>query len=98
MKVNLVDLRKSFGRTTAVDNFNLSVRSGEFVSLLGPSGSGKTTILNMLSGFLAPDSGQILIGDRDATHMPPAERNIGVVFQQYALFPHISDADHAAYG
>jgi ABC-type Fe3+/spermidine/putrescine transport system ATPase subunit len=98
LRVSLIDLHKRFGRTTAVDGFNLSVRSGEFVSLLGPSGSGKTTILNMLAGFLVPDGGKILIGDRDATRMPPAERNIGVVFQQYALFSHMSVADNVAYG
>ena len=72
---------KTFGRLIAVDSIDLEVRDGEFVTLLGPSGSGKTTTLNMVAGFLQPTAGQIMIGGRDATHVPPHKRGIGMVFQ-----------------
>jgi len=88
---------KTFGRLIAVDSIDLEVRDGEFVTLLGPSGSGKTTTLNMVAGFLQPTAGQIMIGGRDATHVPPHKRGIGMVFQNYALFPHLTVAQNIAF-
>ncbi|PWC13445.1 ABC transporter ATP-binding protein [Brenneria corticis] len=89
-ELHLEGLTRRFGHTAAVDNLNLTVEPGEFVTLLGASGSGKTTTLMMVGGFTAPSKGRILIGGRDVTHLPPAKRNLGVVFQNYALFPHLS--------
>jgi spermidine/putrescine transport system ATP-binding protein len=89
---------KRFGSLTAVDGVNLRVRQGEFLSLLGPSGCGKTTSLRMIAGFEQPDEGEILIGGRDAVGVPPYKRDVNTVFQQYALFPHMSVLDNVAYG
>jgi spermidine/putrescine ABC transporter ATP-binding subunit len=89
---------KRFGSLTAVDGVNLRVRQGEFLSLLGPSGCGKTTSLRMIAGFEQPDEGEILIGGRDAVGLPPYKRDVNTVFQQYALFPHMSVLDNVAYG
>lgn len=89
-ELRLKGLTRRFGHAAAVDNLNLTVEPGEFVTLLGASGSGKTTTLMMVGGFTAPSKGRILIGGRDVTHLPPAKRNLGVVFQNYALFPHLS--------
>jgi spermidine/putrescine transport system ATP-binding protein len=89
---------KRFGPLTAVDAVNLRVRQGEFLSLLGPSGCGKTTSLRMIAGFEQPDEGEILIGGRDAVGVPPYKRDVNTVFQQYALFPHMSVLDNVAYG
>jgi spermidine/putrescine transport system ATP-binding protein len=89
---------KRFGALTAVDAVNLRVRKGEFLSLLGPSGCGKTTSLRMIAGFEQPDAGEILIGGRDAVGVPPYRRDVNTVFQQYALFPHMSVLDNVAYG
>ncbi|HEX8969288.1 MAG TPA: ABC transporter ATP-binding protein [Chloroflexota bacterium] len=86
----LRDLLKRYGDTVAVDNLALDVAAGEFVTLLGPSGSGKTTTLNLIAGFTQPTSGQILVGGRDVSQIPAYRRNIGVVFQQYLLFPHMT--------
>jgi putative spermidine/putrescine transport system ATP-binding protein len=91
-------VRKSFGESIAVDNVTLSVGRGERVALLGPSGCGKTTTLNMIAGFLAPDSGAIRVGSRDITSLPAHRRNTGMVFQQYALFPHLTVAKNVAFG
>jgi len=79
-------------------NADISVDEGEFVCLLGPSGCGKTTALQLIAGILAPDSGEIRLGNRDITAMPPWERNIGLVFQDYALFPHMNVQENIAYG
>jgi spermidine/putrescine transport system ATP-binding protein len=89
---------KRFGDLTAVDAVNLKVRKGEFLSLLGPSGCGKTTSLRMIAGFEQPDEGEILIGGRDAVGSPPYKRDVNTVFQQYALFPHMSVLDNVCYG
>ncbi len=89
---------KRFGSLTAVDGINLKVRKGEFLSLLGPSGCGKTTSLRMIAGFEQPDEGEILIGGVDAVGTPPYRRNVNTVFQQYALFPHMTVLDNVAYG
>lgn len=83
---------------TAVDHVNLTVEAGEMVTLLGPSGCGKTTTLRMISGFEYPTSGQILIGDRDVAKVPPNKRGISMVFQSYALFPHMNIYENIAYG
>ena len=89
--VQFRDISKSYdGRTMVVQDLNLDIREGEFLTLLGPSGSGKTTCLMMLAGFEAPSSGTIRIGGRSVHDRPPRQRNIGVVFQNYALFPHLS--------
>jgi putative spermidine/putrescine transport system ATP-binding protein len=95
--VSLTDLRKSFGSVVAVDKVCLDVAPGEFMSLLGPSGSGKTTVLMMVAGFETPDSGSIRVGDRDLTMLPPYHRDLGMVFQNYALFPHMTVYDNIAY-
>ena len=86
------------GRTVAVDNVSLEVAPGELVTLLGPSGCGKTTILRMLAGFTMPTAGTIWFGDEDVTSIPPNKRNVGMMFQSYALFPHLSVFDNIAYG
>jgi putative spermidine/putrescine transport system ATP-binding protein len=93
----LHDLRKDFGTIAAVDGINLEVRRGEFVTLLGPSGSGKTTTLRMVAGFMAPTSGSIEIDGTDMTRVPPHRRDVGMVFQNYALFPHMTAADNVAF-
>ena len=90
MKVVLENLSHSFGSTKVLDNINLTVDKGELFTLLGPSGCGKTTILRIISGFITPSEGRILVGDRDITHLSPEKRNIGMVFQNYALFPHMT--------
>ncbi|MDQ6432441.1 ABC transporter ATP-binding protein [Mesorhizobium sp. LHD-90] len=91
-------VRKSFGPTTVVEDFNLDVGRGEFVSFLGPSGCGKTTVLRMVAGFEEPSSGRIVIGGKDVTHLKPNQRNIGMVFQAYALFPNLTVAQNVAFG
>ncbi|WP_322415329.1 ABC transporter ATP-binding protein [Mesorhizobium huakuii] len=96
--VDFVDVEKSYdGRTFAVTRLNLGVARGEFLTLLGPSGSGKTTTLNMLAGFERPTSGTITLEGRPVDRLPPYQRNIGMVFQNYALFPHMSVAENVAF-
>ena len=90
-------LRKFYGPVKAVDDVTLEVGAGEFVALLGPSGSGKTTILMTIAGFETPDSGRIEIGGKDITALPPSKREIGMVFQRYALFPHMTVAENIAF-
>jgi spermidine/putrescine transport system ATP-binding protein len=89
---------KRFGALTAVNAVSFQVRKGEFISLLGPSGCGKTTSLRMIAGFEQPDEGEILIGGVDAVGTPPYKRDVNTVFQQYALFPHMTIIDNVAYG
>jgi len=98
--VKLVDLTKTFakGRIVAVDHVNLRVYDKEYLTLLGPSGCGKTTILRMIAGLVEPDEGEIYIGDKLVTGLPPEDRDIGYVFQQYALFPHMDVWDNVTYG
>ena len=96
--VTIDNLSKVYGDFTAVDNLNLEVADGEFLILLGPSGCGKTTTLRMLAGFVEPNSGRLAIGGRDVTQQPPYRRNIGLVFQNYALFPHLSIFENVAFG
>jgi spermidine/putrescine ABC transporter ATP-binding subunit len=89
---------KRFGELAAVDDLSFSVEHGEFVCLLGPSGCGKTTTLRMIAGFERPDAGRILIDGQDVTNVPPQRRDIGVVFQHYALFPHMTVAENVGFG
>jgi putative spermidine/putrescine transport system ATP-binding protein len=89
---------KSFGPNTAVEEFNLAVNKGEFVSFLGPSGCGKTTTLQMIAGFLDPSHGAIRLEGKDLLAIPPAKRGLGIVFQSYALFPHMTAAENVAFG
>jgi putative spermidine/putrescine transport system ATP-binding protein len=96
--VRLDGVVKRFGEVTAVDGVDLEVREGEFFSMLGPSGSGKTTCLRMIAGFEQPSEGQILLDGADVSALPPYQRDVNTVFQDYALFPHMSVADNVAYG
>jgi spermidine/putrescine ABC transporter ATP-binding subunit len=96
--VILEGITKEFGGDRVVDSLNVSIRRGEFFSLLGPSGCGKTTTLRMLAGFIRPSEGRIKVSGRDITAMPPESRNIGVVFQDYAIFPHMTVFENVAFG
>jgi len=96
--VELIDVLKRFGTVIAVDALNIQVRPGEFLSLLGPSGCGKTTTLRMLAGFEEPDEGQIRISGNAVQGVPPHKRDVNTVFQNYALFPHMSVSENVAYG
>jgi len=96
--IRLQALKKAFGTTTAVAGVDLHVTEGDLFFLLGPSGCGKTTILRMLAGFITPTSGRILFDDDDVTYDPPEKRNTGMVFQSYALWPHMSVMDNVGYG
>ena len=97
-EVQLVDLVKRFGDFTAVAGINLDMPSGEFFSLLGPSGCGKTTTLRMIAGFERPTEGQILLDGVDMAQTPPHKRNVNTVFQNYALFPHLTVEENVAFG
>jgi ABC-type Fe3+/spermidine/putrescine transport system ATPase subunit len=96
--LDICDVGKRFGATAALESASLSVQRGEFLTLLGPSGSGKTTLLRIVAGFEAPTSGEVMLRGRPISGLSPAERELGMVFQQYALFPHMRVADNIAYG
>ncbi|MEY2754259.1 MAG: hypothetical protein RJB65_617 [Actinomycetota bacterium] len=100
--IQLVGVRKSFGtgahEVVAVDGVDLTIEQGEFFSLLGPSGSGKTTVLRMIAGFEEPTAGAILLDGRDVTHLAPYDRDVNTVFQDYALFPHLTVRQNVEYG
>src|SRR3954466_8631757 len=96
--IRLAGVRKLYGDVVAVDGVDLDIRSGEFFTLLGPSGSGKTTCLRMIAGFERPDEGSIELAGDDVSRLPPAERDVNTVFQDYALFPHMSVGENVAYG
>ena len=96
--LELEDLCKRFGATITADRLSLSIGKGEFFTFLGPSGSGKSTILRIIAGLDRPDAGKVLIAGRDMAGVPPWNRNLGMVFQQYALFPHMTVAENVGYG
>jgi len=95
--LELKGLTKRYGAVTAVDGVNLAIEKGRFLTLLGPSGSGKTTVLMAIAGFVEPSAGSINVNGRDVTHLAPEKRNFGMVFQGYALFPHLSVRDNVAF-
>ena len=96
--IKIENLSKAFGDKVVLDNINLDIKRGEFVTLLGPSGCGKTTLLRMLAGFMQPDSGSIAMEDKDILSMPPHQRPLNTVFQRYALFPHLNVYENIAFG
>jgi len=96
--VQFENVTKAYGDAVAVDDLNLSIESGKFVTLLGPSGCGKSTTLRMLGGFEIPNSGRVLLAGEDVTRLPPNRRNVNIVFQDYALFPHMNVARNIAFG
>jgi spermidine/putrescine transport system ATP-binding protein len=96
--IALLGISKRFGGAAAVDDVTLEIGDGEFFSLLGPSGCGKTTTLRMIAGFVRPDAGRVLLQERDVTDVPANRRPVNLVFQQYALFPHMSVYDNVAFG
>src|SRR3954469_15611617 len=96
--LELTGIQKRFGTSVAVQDFNLAMEAGEFVSFLGPSGCGKTTTLRMIAGFEVPSAGSISIDGTDVTNRPPNRRNVGMVFQSYALFPNMNVADNIGFG
>lgn len=97
-RIHFEDVSIRYGHTTVLSDFTLTVNPGEIVALLGPSGSGKTTALRAVAGFVTPTSGRVFIGAREVTHVAPNARNIGMVVQNYALFPHMSVAENVAFG
>lgn len=96
--VELTAIRKTYGTVVAVDDLDLNIESGEFVTLLGPSGCGKTTTLRMVAGFVRPTGGTIVLGGQDVTGVPPHRRSVGLVFQNYALFPHMTVQKNVEFG
>ena len=97
MKVRIDNVTKKFGHTTAVSNFSAELQDGHLICLLGPSGCGKSTLLNMLCGIIPVTEGQIFFDDKDVTKLPPDQRNIGMVFQNYALYPHMTVAENIGF-
>jgi putative spermidine/putrescine transport system ATP-binding protein len=98
MDLHIQNITKRFGSTTALEDVTLTLPAGKLICFLGPSGCGKTTLLRMIAGLETPTSGRILLGDKDLTAIPAHQRNIGMVFQSFALFPHLSVAENIAYG
>lgn len=96
--VHIQNVKKSFGAHTALHQTSLDIEQGTFMTLLGPSGCGKSTLLNIISGFISPTEGKIYLGSNDVTDVPPYQRRVGMVFQNYALFPHMTVAENLAYG
>lgn len=96
--VRLIALRKSYGHVVAADGVDLEIAEGEFFTMLGPSGSGKTTLLRVIAGFERPDSGRVELGGADVTRQPPYARDVNTVFQDYALFPHLTVIENVEYG
>ncbi len=96
--VRISGLRKHYGDVAAVDGIDLEVARGEFFTMLGPSGSGKTTTLRMIAGFERPDAGTIELDGKDVSSLPPFDRDVNTVFQDYALFPHMTVAENVEYG
>jgi len=98
VSISLTNITKTFGDVVANDNINLKIEEGEFFTLLGPSGCGKTTTLRIIAGFYFPDEGSVFFDDQDVTNLPPNKRETGMVFQNYALWPHMKVFDNIAYG
>src|SRR2546425_6463842 len=98
MQISIRNLTKRFGATTALENVSLEVLPQELFFLLGPSGCGKTTLLRLIAGFYQPDGGELFLGDKSMNGVPPHRRNTGMVFQNYALWPHLTVAENVAYG
>jgi len=96
--LRLVNLSKRFGKTVAIEGINLEIQDGELMTLLGPSGCGKTTTLRCIAGLLTPDEGEIYLGDERVSDLPPERREVGLVFQNYALWPHMTVYDNLAFG
>ncbi len=96
--VEIRGLSRTFGDVRAVDHVDLDIYEGEFITLLGPSGSGKTTVLRMIAGFEKPDAGSVLLAGQDVSQLPPYERDVNTVFQDYALFPHMNVLENIEYG
>ncbi|MFT5114853.1 MAG: putative spermidine/putrescine transport system ATP-binding protein, partial [Parasphingorhabdus sp.] len=96
--VNLSKVVKRFGDFTALHELDLDIKEGEFLTLLGPSGCGKTTTLRLIAGFIQPTQGSIMLGEEDVTQVAPQHREIGMVFQDYALFPHMTIAENIGFG
>src|SRR5436853_2230499 len=96
--IRLHGITKRFGAILAVENIMLDIAAGELFFLLGPSGCGKTTLLRILAGFVEPDAGEVFFGDQRITHLPPRSRDAGMVFQTYALWPHMTVAKNIAFG
>src|SRR5262249_52481171 len=96
--VRVTGVRKRYGPVTALDGVDLDIEAGEFFTLLGPSGSGKTTLLPLIAAFEQPDGGRLELGGRDVTSVPPYARDVNTVFQDYALFPHMTVAQNIEYG
>src|SRR5205085_9082103 len=96
--ISLKGVSKRYGNVVAVDGIDLEIRHGEFFTMLGPSGSGKTTTLRMIAGFEIPDEGVVELAGRDVVRLPPYEREVNTVFQDYALFPHMTVAQNVEYG
>jgi spermidine/putrescine transport system ATP-binding protein len=97
-KLELKGISKSYGSSLIVNNLDLQIQDGEFLTILGPSGCGKTTTLRMIAGFETPDNGQVLLNKVDISQLPPYKRNVNTVFQNYALFPHLNVAENIAFG
>jgi len=97
LPISIRGVSKHYGALAALDDVSLEIEAGEFVTLLGPSGSGKTTMLNILAGFIRLSAGRVFFGDRDVTLVPPHKRDVGLVFQNYALFPHMTVGDNVAF-
>ena len=96
--VEIKDLSKTFGKTTALADINLSIEEGQFFALVGPSGSGKTTLLHILGGFVEPSAGKVSIAGQDVSYLPPAKRPTTSMFQDYALFPHMTVGSNVGFG
>src|SRR6201991_3272585 len=96
--IKISNVTKRFGDTVALEHVDLEVGAGEIFFLLGPSGCGKTTLLRSVAGFYIPEEGRILFGDEDVTRLPPHRRNTGMMFQSYALWPHMTVAQNVAFG